>query len=287
MGMNLVAGTETWRVVETSTGRTRRWRDLAIAAIDSDVVFVGEQHDDPETHRVELRLFDEVARRWRRRAVLAMEMFERDQQAELDRYLAGKSTAAELAARVKLWGNYETDYRPMVDLAKARGIPVVGSNAPQRHVRRVGREGLGALGQLPPAERGEVASVVQAPAGDAYWDRFKATMSGMEGSHGMEGEAMLRRVYEAQCLRDDTMAESIDRALAGGRRVFHVNGSFHSDGGLGTAARLRWRRPLGVRVLIVKVVPVQGDPAAADAKANAKEADWLVHVPDLRKPKGA
>jgi len=281
------ASVDAWRVVQGETGRDRRWRDLAIAAIDSDVVFVGEQHDDPETHALELRLFEEVARRWRGSTVLAMEMFERDQQAELDRYLAGSISAADLAARVKLWGNYETDYRPMVDHAKAHRIPVVGSNAPARHVRQVGRAGLPALANLSAAERAEVAAVVQAPVGDAYWERFKATMSGMGGSHGMDGEGMLRRVYEAQCLRDDTMAESIERALTPGRKVLHVNGSFHSDAGLGTAARLRWRRPIGLRTCVVKVVPVKQAPAAADPRPYAKEADWVVFVPDRRKEKPA
>ena len=54
--------------------------DLARA----DVVFVGEQHDDPNTHRLEAAILEGL----RRRGVpvtLSLEMFERDTQAGLNR----------------------------------------------------------------------------------------------------------------------------------------------------------------------------------------------------------
>src|SRR6476620_9303320 len=54
----------------------------------ADVVFVGEQHDDANTHRLELAIVEGLARR-RVPLIIAMEMFERDVQPVLDRYLAG------------------------------------------------------------------------------------------------------------------------------------------------------------------------------------------------------
>jgi uncharacterized iron-regulated protein len=94
--------------------------------------------------------------------------------------------------------------------------------------------------------------------------------------------ARLRNIYEAQCLRDDTMAETVGRALDAGRTVVHVNGSFHSDAGLGTAARVLWRRPLGTRLAIVKIVPFKGNIAFDPVKG---EADSLLFVPDTRPEK--
>jgi len=70
--------------------------------------------------------------------------------------------------------------------------------------------------------------------------------------------AMVRRFFDAQCVRDATMAESIARALDAGRFVLHINGGFHSDAGLGTVQRLLWLRPLGTRVAVVKVIPHRG-----------------------------
>src|SRR5262245_40301762 len=59
--------------------------DLARA----DVIFLGEQHDDPNTHRLELAVLEGLTRR-RVPLVLALEMFERDAQSLVDQYLAGK-----------------------------------------------------------------------------------------------------------------------------------------------------------------------------------------------------
>ena len=40
-----------FRVVQASTGAERSLRDILARAAESDVVFFGELHDDPETHR--------------------------------------------------------------------------------------------------------------------------------------------------------------------------------------------------------------------------------------------
>ena len=44
--------TDNWRVVEAATGRGLRWRDLAGRLTPANAIFVGEQHDDPETHKL-------------------------------------------------------------------------------------------------------------------------------------------------------------------------------------------------------------------------------------------
>lgn len=58
--------------------------DLAVA----DVVIVGEQHGDPNTHRLELALIEGLARR-RGDVVLSLEMFDRDVQGPIEHFLMG------------------------------------------------------------------------------------------------------------------------------------------------------------------------------------------------------
>jgi len=126
---------------------------------------------------------------------------------------------------------------------------------------------------------------VIAPAADAYADKFTETMSGMGGSHGPAMDpAMLRRIYEAQCTRDDTMAESIHRAMTTGSVVLHINGGFHSESGLGTVARLQWRRPLGHRSTVIQVVPVKGSLKSAVVPKGQATGTYVVFVADKRKP---
>src|SRR3954464_1061763 len=54
----------------------------------ADAVFVGEQHDDPNTHRLDLAIVEGLTRRGAP-VVVAMEMFERDVQALIGQYVAG------------------------------------------------------------------------------------------------------------------------------------------------------------------------------------------------------
>lgn len=279
----IAAPPKEWRLLEGATGKQLRLGDLPGRLAAANAIFLGELHDDPETHRAESWIFEEVSRKVGERLTLAMEMFERDGQKSLDDYLAGKIDEAALGKQYRLWPNYATDYRAMVEYAKANRIPVLASNAPQRLVRQVGKEGLASLKNLPDADRPLIASYVNAPEGDAYADRFAKVMGQGHGEEQMPPDR-LRRIYEAQCLRDDTMAETVGRAIDAGRTVVHVNGSFHSDAGLGTAARVLWRRPLGTRLAIVKIVPFKGEIAFEPLKG---EADFLLFVPDTRPEKPA
>ena len=127
------------RVVEPATGRDLSFDDLVRRVSSADVVFVGEQHDDPETHRLELAILDAVSRSGRP-VILSLEMFERDVQSLLNEYLAGRLSETDFLARSRPWDRYITDYRPMVELAKAKGWPVIASNIPRPMASAVGRK---------------------------------------------------------------------------------------------------------------------------------------------------
>ena len=101
----------------------------------ADVVFVGEQHDDPNTHRLELAVLDGLARR-RGNIILSLEMFERDVQAVLDDYLADRMTEEAFLKASRPWPRYQTDYRPLVEFAKRRGWSVVAANVPRPPAKR-------------------------------------------------------------------------------------------------------------------------------------------------------
>ncbi len=246
----------------------------------ADVVFVGERHDDAATHALELQILQGLHRRAGARLRLAMEMWERDVQPALDGYLQGTTDEVTFLKNARPWGNYRTDYRPLVEYARAQHVPVVASNAPQAIVSRVGREGLAAV------QSADIPTLVQAPHDD-YWTRFGAMMTGMGGAHGTMDTATVQRFYEAQVLRDETMAESTVRALENGGHplVLHLNGQFHSDFGGGIPRRVLWRRPFA-HVLVVSVVPVSTMPTALSPARRAL-GDFVAFVPSANSPEKA
>ena len=248
----------------------------------ADVVIFGEQHDDAETHRAQRELLDALGRT-ARPVVLSLEMIERDVQPVLDHYLAGRIPEPEFLSRSRPWGNYATDYRPLVELARARGWRVVAANVPRPIASAVGRRGLAALDSLTTGERALAATSIQCPHDD-YRIRFLEQMrSHSPGSGGAPSAgdtlptAMAERFYLAQCVKDETMAESMVQAVRDGPRgaiVYHLTGAFHSDYHEGIVPRVRRRLP-GADVVVVVGVPV-ADPRAAAIAPQTGRADFVI-----------
>ena len=248
----------------------------------ADVVFIGEQHDDANTHRLELAVLEGLTRR-HTTIVVALEMFERDVQPALDQYASGASTEEQFLGASRPWPRYASDYRPSVEFARAHQIPIVASNVPRRIASDVSKNGVGILDALG-ADRRFAAADVQCATSGSYYDRFVKLMKEHPPSgdaSSVDGRAKADRFYLAQCLKDETMGESIADAFQQGtnRRasVVHFNGAFHSDFGDGTAQSARRRLP-GRRVIVVSILPVDDIDVRLPDTEDLKRADYLVYT---------
>ncbi len=264
------------RFVVPSDDREVAMRDMVADLARNDVVVLGETHDNIHGHRAHLAIVQALHAE-RPRLAIAMEMFERDVQSVLYQYLLGDIEEAEFLRDSRPWPNYQTDYRPLVEWAKQNGVPVIAANVPRRLASKVAKEGLAAVAGDPLTAR-----EVSAPE-DLYWEAFKAEM----GSHMGAGGDATRRFYEAQCLKDDTMAESIADFLKDERRqgrdtlVVHLCGRFHSDHRRGTVARVQSRLP-EARIAVLTVDEV---PESHEGRFTVKPgvADYVVVVPPMPK----
>ena len=270
------------RVFETRQKSFSDFESMLADLARADVVFVGEQHDDPNTHRLELAIAEGLLRR-KVPVMIAMEMFERDVQGALNQYLAGTMTEDQFLAASRPWPHYATDYRPIIEFAKAHQIPVIASDVPRSIATDVANHGEAVLDQLGP-RRSLAARELDCPMNGNYYDRFIQVMA--SGGHPPTGEtaapdakARNDRFYLAQCLKDETMGESVANAFAAARRttVLHINGAFHTDYGEGTAARARRRMP-GRRVAVVSVLPVDDLDGLAPDEDDVKLGDFLLYT---------
>lgn len=125
---------------------------------DAEVIFVGENHNDPVAHHLEHEILAAVHRA-KGKVALSLEMFECDVQPVLDGYLAGLFTESHFLKSSRPWPRYDSDYRPMVEYAKENGLPVIAANAPRRIVNLVSRKGPEALKELPEGELRWIPSV--------------------------------------------------------------------------------------------------------------------------------
>jgi uncharacterized iron-regulated protein len=268
------------RVFDTQRKVFTDFETMAADLARADVALVGEQHDDPNTHRLEQAILEALARR-RVSVTVSLEMFERDVQVSVDTYVSGTSAEEDFLKDARPWPRYASDYRPLVEYARTQHWPVVAANVPRRIAADVARRGLPAVDALSAEDRRLAASDLQCPH-DAYFNRFAEQMGEHPaGSSATESVGPTERYYWAQCVKDETMAESIASAFARqeGRPgvIVHITGSFHSDFGDGTGERVR-RRLRGRRVAIVSIVPVDNIDTIAPDADDLKRADYLLYT---------
>jgi uncharacterized iron-regulated protein len=284
-GQSAAVGTA---IINGRTGRTESMASLLEAVQRSDALFIGERHDSEISHRYELTLLRLIAER-RARISLLLEMFERDVQEPVEHFGMGHLSEPELLLAVRPWPQYARDYKPLVDLAVAKEWSLIAGSLPRSLAARIARDGLSVLDSVSERERGWFARERQCPIDDADFGRFRQVMhvqpsvvqtppASPLASDMSADRAAIERYYFAQCVKDETMAESIADAHAAGSigggqpLIISINGAFHSDFGGGVVSRTRRRLP---KASIVTVTLVEG---AAPVAGPDPRADFIVWV---------
>ncbi len=249
------------------------------AALGDDVLLVGEEHDDMIGHAFETELFlaalDEIggAAASGRAVVLSMEMFERDVQYVLDEYLAGMISEEHFLKSSRPWPDYESRYRPLIEIARERGSAVIAANAPRRYVSRVTSEGPESLIELSAHARSYLPPLPYPGPSDVYRDQWDAVMA--EAMEGRDYQTNPNAVY-SQALWDASMGHAITEALVRhmGSLVIHFVGSFHVGRGTGVPERIADYRP-GTSVTTVVMTKVD-DIDAWSVDEHAGLGDFVV-----------
>ena len=209
-----------------------------------DVVFFGENHDSRVAHAGELIILTGLAER-DSSLVLALEMFERDVQDALNAYLEGTIPEDRFLELARPWHNYQEDYRPLVELAKTRGISVIAANVPRRTASMVAMADA-----ISPDVVGKDSIYLPQKLhldSKEYYNHFTALMEKMPHSVPMKG-LNVEALYKAQVLKDAVMAASLEPFLD--HRILFCCGHFHSDFHLGIPYQLQKNHP-ELRVAVV------------------------------------
>lgn len=264
-----------------ATGRPATTDQIVNAMADHDVVFLGEQHDDAVGHAVQFEIFKRIVEKYAldRRVALSLEMFERDVQTVLDEYLNGLITEQHFLLSSRPWGNYRWDYKPLVELAKEKKLPVIAANAPRRYVNMVSRGGRAALNGLSREAKRWLAPLPYADPSPAYAGKFRALMG-----NSPEAAGRIDNILSSQSLWDATMADSVARYLKETKKalVVHLNGSFHTEGRLGTVEHLLKYRP-EAKVLVV-TMRYEDDFRNFDNTRHANTGDFVI-LTDGKQPR--
>ena len=173
--------------------------------LNSDVVYLGEQHDSVADHAAQLEIIEAIYAE-NPDIAIGLEMFQRPFQPVIDRYLAGEISEAELVEQSEYeqrWGFPWEYYAPILRFAQTHQLPVLALNAPGEVVRQVAREGLDSLEDedfrdIPPLAEIDTSNT-------DYQDFVRVAF----GSHGSHGNFNFENFFAAQVVWDETMAMSI------------------------------------------------------------------------------
>ena len=211
--------------------------DAIISDVNTaNVLFFGEEHNDSIGHYLEAEIFKKMSVAFPGKTALTLEMFHTDVQPIINEYLKGIISEKNFIKEARAWNNYK-DYKPMIEWAKSNKLDVIGGNAAARYSNAVTRSGLEILNQLPENSKAYFAPLPIDTATGRYQDKFIETL----GGHSMGG----MKVYQTQNFWDATMAWSIANYAKKNKdkKIFQVNGRFHSDEKLGTLAKLKGYAP--------------------------------------------
>jgi uncharacterized iron-regulated protein len=245
------------RIWDTSTGEFIDRERLFEQAASSQHVLLGEVHVNPHHHAAQEEILVAMGSRGRRPAVV-FEMMSRDQQAAIEQVLAGPDPRADDIAAATGFETRGWDwpyYRPLVEEALSRGLPILAGNAPGAETRLVVEEGLDALDPDTRAALG-----LDTPLPGAARAALVEIMIDSHCGHAIGDLA--ERLVDAQRVKDATMGDVMLAAGADGTVLITGAGHARRDHGvpLYVTARQPESRLLAVR--LVETIPGLEDPAA-------------------------
>jgi uncharacterized iron-regulated protein len=249
-------------------GKDIKYEKMLKEVGDADIVLFGESHDDPISHWLELELTKDLFETKKDNLVLGAEMFESDNQVILDEYISGLISVSNFESNSRLWPNYKTDYKPLVEFAKTNKLKFVATNVPRRYASLVNTKGFEGLDELS-AEAKEFLPPLPVKY-DAELNCYKSMME-MEGM----GSHVTPNFPKAQAIKDATMAHFILKNWSKGKLLIHYHGSYHSENFESIYWYLKQENP-GLKIVTIHTVSQPDISELTDE--NKGKADFTICV---------
>ncbi len=250
-------------------GNEVKYKKLLKDAQEADIVFFGEYHNNPICHWLQIELTQDLYTLKTSKMVLGAEMIEANDQAVLDQYLKGAMDTKTFEDSAGLWKNYKTDYKPLVEFAKSKGLKFVASNIPRPHASLVHKKGFEALETLPDEQKAFIA-----PLPIQYDPELPGYKNMLEMMKDMPH--VNTNLPKAQAIKDATMAHFILENWSKGQTFIHYNGSYHSNNFEGIIWYLQQQNP-NLKILTITAVEQENIKKLEEKSKNL--AHYILAIP--------
>ena len=254
---------------------------LLQSVVESDLVFLGEKHDNADHHLLQAWLTDKFAASGRRPAVV-FEMIGEERQDVIDSHRAkypkdASGLGAALSWEKSGWPDW-SQYQPIADTALRHDAPLIAGNLPRGQVRNVGRKGLSAL----PAARQQRLHLDETMQAD-YGNTMLEIVT--KGHCGLMPRSALGPMVTVQRVKDAVLADNMIQAYARAETdsAILIAGGGHARRDIGapqTAARLAPNAGI-ITVVFIEVDDSSTDPAdyAGNFSAETLPFDFVWFTP--------
>lgn len=230
----------------------------------ADIVLFGELHNNPISHWMQIATLNDLSEK--RSLTLGAEMFEADNQQGVDEYLAGKLNSKELGKSVRLWNNFNTDYKPLLDFAKKNQIKFIATNIPRTYANQVYKNGFEVLDTI-----SSISKKWMAPLPIAYDANLPGYQNMLKMAAGHGGD----NLPKAQAVKDATMAHFILQNREKDNLFIHYNGTYHSDFFEGIGWYLKKEEP---NLKIVTIATAEQKNLKKLEKDHTNKASFIIVV---------
>jgi uncharacterized iron-regulated protein len=251
-------------------GKAVQYEKILKASEEVDIVFFGEMHNNPVSHWLQFELTKDFYALKGKDLVLGAEMFETDNQIIIDEYFDGNIKTVNFEKELRLWPNYKTDYKPLLEFAKDSNLRFVATNVPRRYASLVNSKGLIALDSLSAKAKEFIAKL---PI------KYDSTLSGYKNMLESIKDSPHVNVNtpKAQALKDATMAQFILENWSDGKLFLHFNGAYHSDDFQGIVWYLLQAKP-DLKILTITSIEQK---EVKDLEEDYKnKADFILVIPE-------
>lgn len=263
---------------------TPEQRETLAAIASARIIYLGETHDQVADHQAQLQIIRNLVDQGKSVAI-SLEMFQRPFQPILDQYLAGEIDLEQLHLQSeydKRWGFPWELYSPILEYAKAEGLPLIAANTPQEVTRKVARQGLASLAGdelkwIPPLDEINVKSQDYRTFVKHVFDSFHG--HGGHGSsssgEGKDSETAFNNFFAAQVLWDETMADAVTTFVQANpdHTVVMLAGQGHVIYGYGIPSRVQ--RRLGADVSQVSILLNPSEQFRNEGAGKIADHFWL------------
>jgi len=274
--LNMTAQEKNEYQIYNSDLKPVEYSEIVKKAAASGMVFFGETHNSIVCHSLELQLAKDLFSSAGNKVVLGAEMFEADNQMIVDEYLAGYFDDSKFEADARLWPNYKTDYKPILQFAKEKKLKFIATNIPRRYASMVNYGGFQALDKLSKQAKSFIADlpVKFDPEATCY----KTMIKGMSEMGNKMGHNKMDPVNlaKAQAIKDATMAQFILKNYTKGNIFYHFNGSFHSYNKEGIVLYINYARK---DIKVMNITIAETDDISKPEEGFKGKADFIIVIP--------